>query len=181
MDLCDVGEQAATGFLKDPSSGEEEDAETDETQRAAELVENITEVEPRYGRTKGDDAKIHQAAASLADSPPNQKNAKAGDKGVRNDVGFAAGIGSVGVAVVIMLRPDALAPRQANDEGDSGEDRNRRFAQIREREQQWNNSDDAPSLDARLQGRKRAHSVPGVPAVEEEEHADDGGDGRNAK
>jgi len=123
--LFDVGEQAATGFFKRPSTGEEENAESDEAERAAEFVEHIAEVEPGDADAEGNDAEVDEAAAGLANSPPDEEDAEACYEGVSDEVGFSASVSAIVVAVMVVLGPDALAPGQGDDEGDGGEHGNR--------------------------------------------------------
>src|SRR3954469_7041505 len=61
--LCNVREQTATGLLESPSTGEEENAESDKAQGTAKFIEDVAEVKPRNGDAKGDYAEVDEPAA----------------------------------------------------------------------------------------------------------------------
>src|ERR1700692_4633394 len=83
-------EQATASFLKHPTTGEEENSQADETERAAHLVEKIAEVEPCDRGAEEDGAQVHKSATPFSHSPPDEEDAEGCHQRVRSKVWLAA-------------------------------------------------------------------------------------------
>ena len=81
----------AAHLFKGPSAGEEEDAQADESEGAADLVEDVTEVEPGDGDGEADNAQVDQRARWLGGRPTRRRRRRRRRRAMGEKIGLGAG------------------------------------------------------------------------------------------
>src|ERR1035441_9900347 len=113
-------------------------------------------------------------------APPDKEDGERRDEGLGGKVGFVANIGAVAVAVVVILRPDSLAPGERNREGNGHSHRNQALAQLDESKAERQSGNVNPTPNASPE-RQKGLLPRGLPTLQQEDDSNQRGDGRNSE
>src|SRR6266567_1146880 len=181
-DRSHARDQPPPPHLQPPSAGEKQDPQSNQPQRAANLVEDVAEIEPPHRNSEAHNPEVDQRSARHPHAQPDQEDCERCDQHVRHQVRtIKCHAGLDAVANVEVLHPVALTPWQRDRRSHRRCWWYKALVSLERGHRERQPGDGAPAPNARAEGHKCWSSIPGTPPLQHEDDADDGRNGGSAE